>query len=255
MVDAFLDIPVGGRATIVVGVFFLTWCFLGRPILKLISLALWILQRLLVGIYLLIEFPISILHRKFGSVFAEIDQGFASGTNHAYSFMDKCFSKMNKPNTLFIGRAFLAYLIIGAYFLIPTAVDLTDKPFIFWQEAYMKEESALVKWMEKNGWIADAITVNSMNSPITDDTLFPTEEIDAEIEPTFEPLKYADNGERVVELQEKLNELGYYTDSIDGDFGGNTEVAVKNFQEDMQLEVSGICNEATWVSLFKDANP
>ena len=56
--------------------------------------------------------------------------------------------------------------------------------------------------------------------------------------------------ESVRELQRRLKELGYYKGSIDGDFGENTEKAVKEFQKANGLDADGICGSKTLVVLF-----
>lgn len=54
-----------------------------------------------------------------------------------------------------------------------------------------------------------------------------------------EQLQYSENGEAVRVLQYKLNKLSYYDDDMDGEFGVLTEHALKNFQENHNLEVTG----------------
>ena len=61
-----------------------------------------------------------------------------------------------------------------------------------------------------------------------------------------------DRGEGVKEMQSKLKELGYYQGSIDGDFGGGTEEAVRLFQSQSNLEVDGIAAKNTLSLLFSD---
>lgn len=53
-------------------------------------------------------------------------------------------------------------------------------------------------------------------------------------------LKRGSTGERVVKLQSRLAELGYYNGVIDGNFGEGTEEAFKLFQETAGLYVDGI---------------
>lgn len=60
-------------------------------------------------------------------------------------------------------------------------------------------------------------------------------------------LKRGMTGSDVREMQQKLIALGYNVgdDGADGDFGANTEAAVKHFQAQHGLTVDGICGEAT----------
>lgn len=64
-------------------------------------------------------------------------------------------------------------------------------------------------------------------------------------------LKRGDKGEDVVEMQKLLLANGYSVgpDGADGDFGKNTEKAVKSFQMHHNLTADGVCGPATWKAL------
>lgn len=59
-------------------------------------------------------------------------------------------------------------------------------------------------------------------------------------------LRLGMRGEEVLELQEKLQRLGYLKSNPDGDFGAETETAVKALQERYGMEPDGIAGGATW---------
>ena len=65
-------------------------------------------------------------------------------------------------------------------------------------------------------------------------------------------IKRSDTGADVLRLQQRLAELGYYTDRINGYFGPNTEQAVMQFQAINGLTVSGELDYAAWVILYSD---
>ena len=67
--------------------------------------------------------------------------------------------------------------------------------------------------------------------------------------PAPSSLKKGSSGEAVKSLQKRLKELGYYTGSVDGDFGENTEKAVKAFQERNGLTVDGKAGSKTLTKL------
>jgi lysozyme len=48
------------------------------------------------------------------------------------------------------------------------------------------------------------------------------------------------------DFQQKLKNLGFYSKTLDGDFGKNTEVAVKEFQQSLGITVTGQIDEVTW---------
>ena len=67
--------------------------------------------------------------------------------------------------------------------------------------------------------------------------------------PAPSSLKKGSSGDSVKALQKRLKELGYYTGSVDGDFGENTEKAVKAFQERNGLTVDGKAGTNTMAKL------
>ena len=63
--------------------------------------------------------------------------------------------------------------------------------------------------------------------------------------PTPQSMRLGFQGEAVRTVQRKLKELGYYNGSIDGDFGAETEKAVKEFQRCNGLTADGKVGEQT----------
>lgn len=54
-----------------------------------------------------------------------------------------------------------------------------------------------------------------------------------------------DHGEQVKNVQKKLKSLGYYSGSIDGDYGTGTQKAVTSFQKANGLKANGYVNSST----------
>ena len=74
-------------------------------------------------------------------------------------------------------------------------------------------------------------------------------------EPGKQTIRRGCKGQAVREMQAMLEKLGYDLGpcGTDGDFGKDTEAAVKRFQEDHGLEADGICGPVTWKELEKAA--
>lgn len=64
-------------------------------------------------------------------------------------------------------------------------------------------------------------------------------------------LEKGDVGSDVEDLQTKLNTCGYYCGNVDGEFGDNTDKAVKAFQKDNKLSVDGQAGKNTMNLLNK----
>lgn len=61
--------------------------------------------------------------------------------------------------------------------------------------------------------------------------------------------KYGSSGDEVRRIQQKLKDLGYYKDKVDGIYGKNTQSAVKSFQRNVGLTADGITGNATLLYL------
>lgn len=70
-------------------------------------------------------------------------------------------------------------------------------------------------------------------------------------EEDFIPLRHKDKNDRVKELEEKLQKLGYMSSWIDTYFGTATIGAVKEFQKDYNLNITGIVDEITYNKINK----
>lgn len=74
-------------------------------------------------------------------------------------------------------------------------------------------------------------------------------ESEADAYPTLEK---GSKGDAVVELQNRLNDLGYTVGKADGDYGNKTVKAIETFQGNNGLDVTGIADDATQQVLFSD---
>ena len=74
----------------------------------------------------------------------------------------------------------------------------------------------------------------------------------AEENSQYTELQKGSKGNAVIQLQTRLKELGFYSISIDGDFGNGTANAIKAFEEYNGLEPTGIATVELQEFLFSD---
>ena len=73
--------------------------------------------------------------------------------------------------------------------------------------------------------------------------------------PTYSPLTRGDKSDAVLDMQNRLYMLGYLLEDRDGNYGSKTQTAVKRFQTDAGLEVTGIADSNTLELLYSDDAP
>lgn len=83
----------------------------------------------------------------------------------------------------------------------------------------------------------------------------PTPTPTPEPEVAYATLSKGDKSDAVLELQNRLFELGFLLDDRDGAFGSKTQTAVKLFQQAAGLEATGIADNATQQRLFAEDAP
>ena len=70
--------------------------------------------------------------------------------------------------------------------------------------------------------------------------------------PTPGLLNSGSQGDEVRRLQVRLQDLGYYRGTIDGDYGTGTKTAVQTFQKINGLDADGIAGQLTQTLLYSD---
>lgn len=97
-------------------------------------------------------------------------------------------------------------------------------------------------------------TVPQTTDSVTESTATPATKATATPSPTTSSLKVGSEGDRVVQLQKRLIQLGYYSGKADGKFGAGTEAALIAFQKANKLKADGVAGNQTMNVLY-GSNP
>ncbi len=122
------------------------------------------------------------------------------------------------------------------------------------------ESESRARWQIINDSIANLSAATSASDL---QAILGGEKIDVvtpEPEPTVTPKAYAtlskgDKSNEVLEMQERLWQLGWLLGERDGVFGNDTQTAVKYFQQAVGVDVTGIADSATLTLLYSDEAP
>ncbi len=107
-------------------------------------------------------------------------------------------------------------------------------------------EAAVMAFQKRNSIYADGVA-----GPTTLTKLYSSSAKKASgVVANLGSLKAGMNGSSVRALQTQLKKLGYYTGSVDGDYGEGTSAAVIAFQRDNGLTVDGIAGKSTLNAIY-----
>lgn len=111
--------------------------------------------------------------------------------------------------------------------------------------AFVKAEEETVAVASEKEEIADT-GVNTVNNADVEEMAVTAEE------PAMK-FSTGDYSDEVLKIQNRLVDLGYMSDGADGEYGAQTETAVKGFQTNNSLEVTGVVEQTTYDKLFSDS--
>ena len=121
--------------------------------------------------------------------------------------------------------------------------------------------AAVAAFQLRNGLSADGIAGPKTYKKLFSDDAIPAQNVTVTTPPATQlypsrNLYQGCTGDDVRDVQQRLKDLGYLEDKVDGDYGPNTELAMRSFQIKNGLTANGMGTEATYKVLFStDAIP
>jgi len=126
----------------------------------------------------------------------------------------------------------------------PTPSPTADVGQVNWNEWTFGNDDTVTTPTPEN--IITVNNTNMLNVTPVQTTTQPQQTPDASVG----TLRSGSSGAAVTQLQTRLKELGYYTGSIDGQYGSGTVAAVRNFQSANNLTADGVAGNATQVAVY-----
>lgn len=156
----FFSWPLEGRAAIALAVLLVFLLLLHTPVLKILSLLPFMLKGIFRVLYLLLEWPISALHKFLGGAVYRIDNGFSACGKKIDTWLECWYGAWHTPKSW--GKyAAVAVAACGVCYLSVIAPDYfhveTDNWKATGRAVYLQTESALTSFMEEQGWYTPGI--------------------------------------------------------------------------------------------------
>lgn len=149
-------------ARVVLSLFFvivLLWLILGKIILRILSFIPFVLKKVCWYFYLLLEMPIAILHKRFGSTFGKIDNMLLRAGEKVDTAMQNWYTAWHSPDKIHVGRLLLVYFSCVAFIVLPSFVNVDNKILRFGETTYVHNETRFANWLEEHGWYDSVIKV------------------------------------------------------------------------------------------------
>ncbi|NBI17214.1 copper amine oxidase N-terminal domain-containing protein [Neglecta sp. X4] len=152
-IETFLSWSLAGRtACVLFLIVFLLGLLVEKYLLRLLSFIPFLLDKLLRGLYILIEFPINVLHKKHGGIFYDMENGIVHATEKIDAGLTRWHTRWlhAKTSVLLVSALYLAaVLFVG---VIPSLAGSMDAPIAKGGKLYLQLESKLVEQAEAHGW-------------------------------------------------------------------------------------------------------
>ncbi len=153
LLNQFLLLPLWFRSAVLVFlVLFLLWAVFGKIIFWILSVVPFFGKKIFQCLYLLVEIPISFLHKKFGSKFYRIDNQLSQVFEKIEQVIHCWYKAWHFPKK----KSFIKFLIIYGlcmlYILIPFIIKSNIDILNIGQKTYIYGETFLIDCLEKQGW-------------------------------------------------------------------------------------------------------
>lgn len=153
IINSFISLPLFWRAAILL--FFIIvviWKSFGRRILWILSIIPFLLQWFFRFLYLLLEGPVSLLHKKLGTSFYKISNTLSQYGEKIDSIIGQWYSKWHSLKKIYLWKILLAYVLCVAIIIFPSLMKAEADIYRTGENAYLYCERVLVDWFKKQEW-------------------------------------------------------------------------------------------------------
>lgn len=141
--------PFWLRATGFLFIVFVLWRLLGRAILWILSILPFILEKIVILYYHIIEFPISILHKKFGGNFYKADKAAAKFCGRIDSAIHCWYHVWHTKYQFKLKRAITVYCLLLIIIIVPSFVSGKNEVLSIGETIYLSGENFVIRYLDK----------------------------------------------------------------------------------------------------------
>lgn len=152
-VEFFLSLPFESRVILLLGILLLIWLLFGKVIFRLLSIIPFLLRKIFLVLYMLIEWPLASLHKRLGGKFYHIDNRFAAIGKKIDCYLHSWYQMWRRPQKRYAGIAIIVYILCLACIISPSYIHIKAGSWLnFGQTVYLRAETSAVAKLESYGW-------------------------------------------------------------------------------------------------------
>lgn len=153
MINYFIDFPFGIRVAIVLFLaIFVIWKLLGSKILWILSFIPFLVRKISLGLYVLIQEVLHILHKRIGWIFGTADREFVNvgkGIDERIGIWHNKWKTASKPKWK---SCLLAYIIGCVIIIVPSYLKIDSKIIKAGENGFLLCEEIFQKQIAKSEW-------------------------------------------------------------------------------------------------------
>lgn len=150
LIKLLLGLPLAVRVAMELMIIILLWRVLGRGILWILSLIPFLMDKLFILIYQVIEWPITMLHKKIGAGLHNIENIMARFGDKVHGLLRKWYDFWHKNYHFRWKWGILFCLLCWSVIVLPSLFSIENNVLNAGERFYLYNEDKGIEWMEKH---------------------------------------------------------------------------------------------------------
>lgn len=149
-VDFLMELPFWLRVVSSLFIIVILWRIFGKGVFWILSLVPFLLRKIFILIYQIVELPIIILHKKLGAGFYSIDNHMVIVGEKIDSFFRRWYECWHFQYRFHWGKALIIYSIGVFLIAAPALLSVDNNSLKKGEEIYLFCESIFWEWVDKH---------------------------------------------------------------------------------------------------------
>lgn len=150
IINLFLELPFLVRVAISLFIILILWCILRQILFRVLALIPFLLEKLFIALYCIVETPIAALHKKFGLFFYKIDNLMNTCGVTIDNALNRWFNAWHSPYKFKWGYALIVYLLCVTFIVLPSFIPVKNNILKTGEALYNSGQDFIINLLEKH---------------------------------------------------------------------------------------------------------